>query len=75
MPEMQFVLSSHIVSWGYENGEFHVRYGPTINHPAGRTAIYYDVPPEVAESVMASPSAGQAVRAHLKDNFRWDYLS
>jgi hypothetical protein len=76
MPEMNFVYSSHIVSLGYdaETAEFHVRFGPTVKHPGGRTAVYHDVPPDVADAIMRAPSAGQAVHNNLRDAYPFSYL-
>ena len=75
MPEMSFVYSSHVVSWGYDGDthEFHVRFGPTLAHPGGRTAVYQGVPPDKAEQIMASPSPGQAVRAALRNQHPFRY--
>jgi hypothetical protein len=75
MPEMSFVYSSHVVSWGYDadRQEFHVRYGPTLQHPGGRTAVYHGVPPNKAADIMAAPSPGQAIRSHLRDQHQFTY--
>ena len=76
MPEMSFVYSSHVVSWGYDadKQEFHVRFGPTEKHLGGRVVAYSDVPPEKAEAIMAAPSPGLAIRSHLRDQHPFTYL-
>lgn len=75
MPEMNFVYSSHIVSLGYDaaTAEFHVSFGPTVKYPGGRTAVYHGVPPDIADSIMRAPSAGQAVRDNLRDAYPFSY--
>lgn len=75
MPEMSFVYSSHIVSWGYDADaqQFHVRYGPTLAHPGGRTAVYHGVPPDKAAEIMSAPSPGTAVRSELKSQHPFSY--
>jgi len=75
MPQMHFVLSSHIVAIGYDEDQqaFHVRYGPMLKHPAGRVAIYQGVPPDVAQDIMQAPSIGGAVSAMLKDTYPFEY--
>jgi hypothetical protein len=75
MPEMAFVYSSHVMSWGYDDdtSEFHVRFGPTEKHPGGRTAVYRNVPADKAAAIMSSPSPGTAIRDHLRDQHPFSY--
>jgi KTSC domain len=76
MPEMLYVYSSHIVSIGYDSDaeQFHVRYAPDLEHPAGRVAVYHNVSPEAADDITSAPSVGSAVRAHLRDQKPFHYL-
>lgn len=69
MPEMRSVFSSHINQIGYdpETQEFHVTFSN------GRTAIYQDVPQNVARDVMEAPSIGEEVWRSLRGKFKHSY--
>lgn len=70
MPEMRSVFSSHVDRIGYdmETAELHVSFA------GGRTAVYADVPPDVAGAVLASPSIGQALHAMVRGRYRHSYV-
>ena len=76
-PRMRSVFSSHVDSIGYdgETGELHVRYRGTYKGGAGvKTAIYANVPPDVAARVMSAPSIGEALHAHVKGKYDHGYI-
>lgn len=73
MVQMERVLSSHVLDVGYADGELHVRYAPTVTEPQGPLVIYKDVPADVAEQVMGSPSIGAALHANVRGRFDFHY--
>ena len=62
LPSMRPVFSSHIDSIGYdeEAGELHVAF------QTGRTAVYSEVPPNVARDILTAPSIGQALHRQIR---------
>lgn len=59
---MKNVFSSHVDSVGYdpETEELHVKYSK------GQYCIYQEVPPDIAQDVLSSPSIGKAIHALIK---------
>lgn len=74
--QMRKVLSSHVLEIGYdaENSQLIVRYAPTRKNPAGALVAYGGVDPETAESVIAAPSIGSALRSQIRDSYDFTYL-
>jgi hypothetical protein len=72
--EMRSVYSSHVDEIGYdpETEELHVKYS------SGRTAVYEGVPLTVAAAVGAvgqsPPSIGEALHAHVRNQYNHRYL-
>ena len=73
--EMRYVYSSHVAAIGYDEDArtFHVKFGPTLEHPGGRNAVYQGVSPETAENVINAPSIGSAIHAYLKGKHTFRY--
>lgn len=67
--QMRNVFSSHVDQIGYdpETQELHVKY------TKGQYAIYQDVPPDKAATVMGSASIGSALHEHIKGSFEHEY--
>jgi hypothetical protein len=72
MPQMQRVESSHVWEVGYEGGDLHVRYWPSVKHPEGRLVRYVGVDQKTADDVMAAPSIGQALHLFVKGRFEFE---
>ena len=72
--EMKRVFSSHIDSVGYDpdTRELHVQYQGKKDKP-GKTAVFMDVPQDVAKLVVDAPSVGTAVHQFLKDKYAHGY--
>lgn len=70
MPKMKQVWSSHIETIGYEpeTKELHVVWD------TGKTSVYHDVQPDVANDVMSAPSIGKALHKWVKDKHEHSYL-
>ena len=72
-PTMRSVFSSMVNRIGYdpETGDLHVEFN---NHGRmGRHAVYHDVPPGVADSVLKAPSIGSALNQAIKGSFKFSY--
>jgi len=69
MPEMTRVQSSHVWDVGYEEGVLHVRYQPSVKHPAGQLVQYLGVDQKTADAVMSAPSVGAALHDMIKGKF------
>lgn len=69
MPAMRRVYSSHIDMIGYDPATRELR----VVYKTGATAIYRDVPPQVAGDVMNAPSIGTALHAAVRGKFEHDY--
>lgn len=65
---MRPVLSSHIQAVGYDAAArtLHVDYG-------GKTAVYRNVPPEIAANVTGSVSIGAALHEHIRGRYEHGY--
>ena len=72
MPEMTQVNSSHVWEIGYDadTATLHVRFAPSVKHPAGRLVVYGDeespIDPETASQVMTALSVGGALNDLIK---------
>lgn len=68
---MKEVYSSAVAAIGYDEAtrELHVQWAR-----GGRTSVYYDVPPEVAERVANAPSIGSALRQGIQEAYKHGYL-
>lgn len=73
MPEMRKVNSSHVWQIGYDPDAaiLHVRYHPSVAHPAGRLVEYLDVDQKTADRVMTAPSIGTALHTFVKNSFEY----
>jgi KTSC domain len=69
-PVMRKVFSSHVGQIGYdeETGELHVTFART-----GKTAVYENVPPKIARSVLTAPSIGMALHESVRGQFSFGY--
>lgn len=67
--ELKKVFSSHIVGVGYDPAtrELHIAF------KNGKTAVYMDVPPDVAHMVTDAPSVGTALQQYVKDKYAFGY--
>ncbi len=67
--DMKTVFSSHISKVGYDDAsqELHVEF------KKGKTAVYADVPPDVARLVVDAPSVGTALAQFIKGKFSHGY--
>lgn len=67
--EMRRVFSSHVSSIGYDpaSKELHVEF------KNGKTAVYMDVPSDVAKMVTDAPSVGTALHQFIKDKYAHGY--
>lgn len=67
--DMRRVFSSHVEAIGYDtqSREFHVEY------KNGKTSVYMDVPPQVAQLIQSAPSIGEAIHANLRGQFAHGY--
>ena len=76
MPEMKTVDSTRVWQIGYdaENKSLYMRFTPSKRWPAGRVAVYHNVPPETAEAVVSAPSIGQAIGTMINGIFQFSYL-
>lgn len=67
--QLKSVFSSHISKVGYdaESKELHVEF------KNGKTAVYMDVPADVAQQVTDAPSVGTALHEIIKGRFPHGY--
>lgn len=70
-PEMQPVYSSQVNAMGYdqETGDLYVTF------KNDRTAVYSDVPADVASAVMNATSVGLALNNMIKDVYTFRYAN
>lgn len=71
LPAMKTVFSKVVQSIGYD-AEKAAMYVKWRN---GKISVYTGVPPDIAESVMSSPSIGQAVAAQIKGKYSHGYVN
>lgn len=66
--EMQQVLSSHIMSVGYDEDtqELHVHYAPSLKNPRGTRGFYAGIDPDTAAAILGAESIGSAIHQHIK---------
>lgn len=69
MPEIRRVESSHVWEIGHEGDTLHVRFWPSVKHPAGRLVRYLGVDAKTAEAVMSAPSIGGALHNMIKRKY------
>jgi hypothetical protein len=67
MADMRDVYSSHVDAIGYEGDTLIVQWS------SGKVSHYENVPPDVADEVMNSPSIGSALRQSIKGTYRHRY--
>lgn len=67
--EMKSVFSSHVSKVGYDAGSKELE----IEFKNGKTAVYQDVPSDVANLVVNAPSVGSAIHTFLKGRFAFGY--
>lgn len=72
--QMKRVFSSHIDAVGYdpESGELHVQFQGRKSG-AGKIAVYSDVPPDVGNMVVNSPSVGSALHDFVRGKYAHGY--
>lgn len=69
-PPMREVFSSNVARIGHDmaTGELFVQWA------GGKTSVYSDVPPELAEDIAQSWSVGQALNQRVKPHYKHRYL-
>lgn len=69
--ELRQIFSTHISAIGYDpdTKELHVKFKSN-----GKTAVYSDVPSDVARMVTDAPSVGTALQQFVKGKFAFGYL-
>lgn len=67
--QMKAVFSSHIKAVGYDSGNLQVEFNN------GTTAVYQDVPDDVANNVMNAPSVGSALNNLVKGRYAFGYVN
>ncbi len=74
--DLRRVFSSHINGVGYDpvSKELHVAFAGKDGKP-GKTAVYMDVPADVAQQVTDAPSIGTALHSLIKGRFAHGYRS
>lgn len=67
MPEMNYVNSSNVEAVGYddETNELHVQF------LSGGYYIYYDVPRDIFDNLMLSPSIGSFLNREVKNVYQF----
>ena len=56
-----------------ERAEYRAAAGTLdIWYRGGDRYSYFDVPPQIYEGLLAAPSAGEFVNAHIKPNYRYE---
>lgn len=72
--EMKTVFSSTVARLGYDptSKELHVEFRGK-NGKAGKTAVYIDVPSDVAALVVDAPSVGTALHQFIKGKYAHGY--
>lgn len=72
--KMKRVYSSHIDEVGYDpdTKELHVTFQGKEGK-AAKTAVYMDVPADIAQQVVDAPSVGTALHNLIKGNFAHEY--
>ncbi len=69
------VLSSNIYAIGREDDEHtQVQFIDYKTKGPGDAAIYYNVPQELHDELMASDSKGEFFAARIRDRFEWKYI-
>ncbi len=73
--DLKRVFSSHVAGVGYDplSKELHIEFQGSNGKP-GKTAVYMDVPSDVAQMVVDAPSVGTALGQFVKGKFAFGYL-
>lgn len=69
--QMKRVFSSHINGVGYDIDSKEL----AVEFKDGRTAVYMDVPSDVAQMVVDAPSVGSALHRFIKGRFAFGYVN
>lgn len=69
--DMKSVFSSHISKVGYDPESKQL----AVEFQTGKTAIYVDVPGDVAQSFLDSPSLGTALNTMIRDRYAFGYAN
>lgn len=68
--EMKNVFSSQVSQIGYDASAKQL----AVKFKNGRTAVYSDVPSDVARNVTEAPSVGTALHTWIKGKYAFGYL-
>jgi hypothetical protein len=66
---MKRVFSSHINAVGYDSSSKEL----AVEFQNGKTAVYSDVPEDIAKMVVDAPSVGTALTQFVKGKFAFGY--
>ncbi len=69
--ELRQVYSSHVSALGYDSSSKELE----VKFTNGKTAVYQDVPADVAKLVTDAPSVGSALSQFIKGKFAFGYKS
>lgn len=69
--DLRRVFSSHINAVGYDPGSKELQ----VEFSNGRTAVYQDVPSDIAKMVTDAPGVGVALNQYIKGRYAFGYLS
>lgn len=69
--EMKRVFSSHINAVGYNPESLEL----FVDFKNGKTGVYFDVKPDVAQLVVDAPSVGSALHRFIKGKYSFGYAN